>query len=354
MSAVQLERVRAILGAAARLADANDELGRSARELLPNSTGLSRQGVELALTTCLERDVDDAQLARFCAGVTPCRRAHVILPSNVFTAPVRAIALAAAASSSVWVRASTREPVLPQLLLRATSDSYTIVRDLEPARGDHVWAYGSDETMAALKRSAIDGVVLHAHGAGFGVALMGPGDDAPGLAEAITTDTILFDQRGCLSPRLVLFEGSAHGAHEFARVLAQHLADAESRVPVGQIHGYERAECQRFQATLRYAGEVFSGGSGSVAVSEAEHGLLLPPPGRHLHVVACRSATAVLERIAAGVTVVGTSNPSWNDRVRTICGNARLAPLGEMQRPAFDGPVDLRTPRAGQLIERSR
>jgi len=50
----RLERMRAVLGAARRIVDARDPLGREARDRLPAATGLSPEGVELGLSRHVE------------------------------------------------------------------------------------------------------------------------------------------------------------------------------------------------------------------------------------------------------------------------------------------------------------
>src|SRR6185295_1415224 len=127
--------------AARRIADATDPFGRRARTLLPESTGLSLQGVELALTRCLEIQPTEAELAALCASLPEVPRAHVSLPANVFVAAHRAIALAAAAAPEVAVRASRREPHLPALLCEASDGAFELVRELSPRSGDMYFAY---------------------------------------------------------------------------------------------------------------------------------------------------------------------------------------------------------------------
>src|SRR5690606_16063514 len=201
----RVARVQGFLEAAARLSNPNDPLGRAARARLPESTGLSPAGVAYALEHCLERCPSPAELGRVCSQVSESPRAHVLLSANVFTAPVRAVALALAASERVCVRTSRREPVMTELLLEASGGQFELVSALTPSAGDQLWAYGSDQTLAAVANELPSGVVFHGHGSGFGLAIV---DDA-GLcdleraADGLARDCIAFDQRGCLSPRLV-------------------------------------------------------------------------------------------------------------------------------------------------------
>jgi len=69
----------------------------------------------------------------------------------------------------------------------------------------------------------------------------------------------------------------------------------------------------------------------------------VPPPGRHVLVTTVPSVdatTAVFAAMAGHVVVVGTDDPA---RVAGMAPHgARVAPLGRMQHPPLDGPVDRR------------
>ena len=60
-------RVRAVLAAARWLADPHHALGRAARSRLPEVTGLSEQGVDLALREHLETHATDEEIDRLIA-----------------------------------------------------------------------------------------------------------------------------------------------------------------------------------------------------------------------------------------------------------------------------------------------
>src|SRR3954465_7334328 len=73
------------------------------------STGLSPEGVELAMTKSLEVDATDGEIASLVERAGDASRVGVILSSNVFVAALRAIALARAAAPKVVVRPSRRD-----------------------------------------------------------------------------------------------------------------------------------------------------------------------------------------------------------------------------------------------------
>jgi hypothetical protein len=328
------------------------------------STGLSSAGVDWAIEHCLELAPGTRELESLIAGAPRAERAHVILPAQVFVAAQRAQAVALAAAPRVFVRASRRDPTLISALAERAEGLFECVEQLAVQPGDHVWAYGADLTLGQLRRELPPGSVLHAHGSGFGVAvvdLVAPA--APGAiaahAAAIVRDTLCFDQRGCLSPRLVLALGAAARAQALASELAQALAAAGEHVPRGQFSPEERAEQSWYRQCLACFAPVVDTGHGSVSVrtldlaSVSARGLaalLLPPVGRHLQVVPSERLEPALAGLEPWLTSVGCSEPALEQRVRTALPRARVGALGSMQKPAFDGPVDRRPDPAGELL----
>src|SRR6478752_1492760 len=161
-------RVERLLEAARRLADAHTAEGRRLRERLLDTTGLSTASIELGLTRCLETAPDAAELDSLLGSTPEAPHAHVLLAGNVFVAALRAVAIGAAASERLSVRASRRVPALAEALHELAPGSFELVHTLTPKPGDRLWCYGSDETLADLRASVPRGVWLHAHGSGFG------------------------------------------------------------------------------------------------------------------------------------------------------------------------------------------
>ena len=263
-------RVRRLIAAARRIADPDDALGKLARERLPAVTGLSPAGVEFALERSFEADTTDGEIEALCRAAEPVPRAHVLLSANVFVAALRAIALALAASPEVCVRSSRREGVMAELL-HSGSGAFTIVDELDPRPGDHLWAYGSDETIESLRRSLAPEVTLHAHGAGFGVAvvMLAGAEAIERDAAALAEDVAVFDQRGCSSPRLGLVLAEPGLARRFAEHTARALAELEVRIPRGELTADEAADERRFRDAAAFAFELFAAGQGSSASTHA-------------------------------------------------------------------------------------
>jgi len=336
------DRVRRFLLASARLADPEDSLGRAARARLPLSTGLSAAHVSYALEHCLEACPEPAELQRICDATAEASRAHVVLSANVFTAPLRAIALALASSDRVLVRPSRREPVMAELLHAASEGEFEIVSAIEPVSGDHVWAYGADETLATIAAQLPHGVTYHAHGFGFGAALL---DSAacndPASAARLALDAVLFDQRGCLSPRFAVVHASFDAALAFAAALATALDAWHDRLPLGQLDAAEREASVRFRETMTYAAECCHATQAfTIAVLDRPERFPLPPVGRNLLLLATSDWQTPLVESAAQLTQLGIAGEF---ALPPQLAHARMARLGDMQRPPFDGPVDLRT-----------
>jgi hypothetical protein len=336
-----LERVRALVAAARRLADPTDVLGREARLSLPAVTRLSAQGVELALEHCLEIAPEPAELEALCASVTPAPAAHVLLSANVFVAAHRAIALALAASERVFVRPSRREPQMAELLARAAPGLFELASELSPGAGDHVFAYGRDETLRSLRAALDPGVVLHAHGAGFALAIVEPGVDVELIAERLALDIALFDQRGCLSPRALVVAGGE--ARPYAQALAEALGTLERRVPRGELFDEELAAIASYRDTMIYGAELLPAGAGFVGLEEGAERLAIAPVGRNCHVVSSVDPLALVGAQARHLTCIGFAGSSQlGERIAAALPRARRAAIGKLQSPPFDGPVDRR------------
>lgn len=350
-----VERVNRLIAGAKILADQRHSLGKRARELLPGATGLSIQGVERALSDCLETRPTDAAIASLIASAGEAKRAHVLLSANVFVAAHRAIALGLAASEQVFVRASRREPVFAQLLSEAAPGLFAVVEELKPEAGDVLWAYGSDQTMTDLQATLAGGVILKAHGSGFGVVVVREAEfsesDWKAFVDGVTLDTALFDQRGCLSPRWVVAEGSAAFAQRLQRELLAGLSRIHTEIPRGRLLPEEQADLTWYRECVRSLADWQENEGGAVAllVHKTEP---VPPPGRALQVCRVPDVIATLREVTPQITCIAhpaNAPDSWKSTLRSVVPRARHCPAGHMQRPPFDGPVDL---RIQTLIER--
>jgi acyl-CoA reductase-like NAD-dependent aldehyde dehydrogenase len=316
---------------------------------LVESTGLSTEGVELALARHLELEATDTDLSSLVERAGDASRVAVVLSANVFVGALRALALARAASDDVVVRPSRRDPAFARALVEAAvglGDLHLrIDDDLDVAslEGGEIHVYGRDETIADIRAKAQATARVRGHGSGMGVALISAGADLGKAARGLADDVVVFDQRGCLSPRIALVIGDEARASELAAALHAELDRLAATVPRGAVPADERAAAGRYVATMTYACRALVGSQHAIGVAPPGAPLVLPPPYRHVHVAACASlddAAKLLAPLAKGIVTIGSDDlesaravaPSW----------ARLAALGMMQRPPLDGPVDLR------------
>lgn len=335
MKADARERVRVLLAAAEELYRDRAHL----TEALVASTGLSREGVEFAWERSLERSISEENLEALVASGPPTQSLLLVLSANVFVAPVRALACALARSPRVFVKPSRREPHLVTALLDLVPElAVTTVSKQEALmfRGE-VHVYGRAETIDAYRASLPQTSVLTSHGPGFGVAFVSAADDLDEAAAKIADDVVLFDQRGCLSPRMTFVEGSDGRAHELGHLLVAKL-DAHP-VPRGQLTTDEHAEARTFARTMEVAFDLLEGASATVAVAPSSASPMIAPTGRNMYVMSVSPGQGVeLGALAPFVTVVGAeTDVPWRPP------GARLSKQGSMQSPPLDGPVDRRS-----------
>lgn len=338
----------------AREVEAVQRLLRAARDVVENrkalapaiveSTGLSPEGVELALTRHLEIDATDEEIQKLVASAAASPRVSVILSSNVFVGALRALAIARAASDDVVVRPSRRDPAFARALVEAARDPSLRLDeafDVASQTNGEIHVYGRDDTIADVRAKAR--VPVRGHGSGMGVAWITRSADLAAAAHGLADDVVVFDQRGCLSPRVALVEGDDARAFAFAEALHAELERLDGVVPRGPVPADERAAGGRYVATMTYAARVLEGRSHAIGITPSGAPIVLPPPYRHVHVAACPSAddaARLLAPMAKGIIAVGSDDAS---AARALAPTwARTSALGRMQRPPLDGPVDLR------------
>jgi hypothetical protein len=232
-------RIEAALSIARRVRDPLDPLGVEARAQLLPASGLSREGLELALAQHLETEASAIERVRLLAWAKPSERCH-LLSANVVTGALRAIVLGLVSAPHVLVKPSRRDPALARLLVchiapLLASGSIMLVESLAAEAGDQVHAYGSDDTLVAIAGALPEGARLRGHGSGFGVAVIDETDDLEAAAKGLARDVVAFDQRGCLSPRVAIALGGAARARSVALALSEALEDLVKKIPRGQL-----------------------------------------------------------------------------------------------------------------------
>ncbi|HZD04333.1 MAG TPA: acyl-CoA reductase [Longimicrobiales bacterium] len=131
---------------------------------------------------------------------------------------------------------------------------------------DLVVVYGSDGVVAAVRRRLGPHVPMVAYHHRVSAALVGREALRPGPLEAAARQAAravaLFDQRGCVSPRVVwVEEGGEVGPRDFARALTRALARLEEELPSGVLNDVEASALQQLRGTAELreaAGEDFA------------------------------------------------------------------------------------------------
>src|SRR5690606_15905285 len=111
------------------------------------------------------------------------------------------------------------------------------------------------------------------------------------------------------------------------------------RVPRFALTAPDRAALRRAQATYAAIGAFLEGPHHAVACDPTPRSIDLLPPLRAALVVAA-DTTTLFEPVRHAITCIGGEGP-LAEALHAMT-RVRRAPLGAMQKPPLDGPVDLR------------
>ena len=218
------------------------------------------------------------------------------------------------------------------------------------AGADLIGAFGEDETIARVRRRIGQKPRLVAYGRrlSFGVVFRSSltGAKAASTAWASARDVWLYDQRGCLSPRMYFVEG---GTADFARLLKKELEDLARRG--GVRRPYELAlERRRFLDRLAAASaggkKVFmegGAGNGAAVFRWEEKGVPAGTGGQVIGVKPFRDIREVLKDldpfrgVIQGLSVAGTPREaSMTKKLFRSSSVRHLSAAGEIQNPAVE------------------
>lgn len=102
---------------------------------------------------------------------------------------------------------------------------------------------------------------------------------------------------------------------------------------------------------MYYLGSCVRAGRGLVYLDPNPERIIVPPAARILHVTVTRDAVGRLAEFGAKITTVGLFNPGpLVGMLYERIGPRRYVDLGQMQKPTFDGPVDLRVNALSGLV----
>lgn len=296
----------------------------------------------------------------------PGRQLHVYA-GTVPTVPVIGIAGALLLKSPLLVKPSAHDPLVPALFAQTLAE-------VEPRLGAALavlpWRGGD----AAVEAAALEGagaVVVHGsdttverwrertpgtarfvgHGHRISVAAVGrealAGSQAVETARRLAWDVALFDQRGCLSPRLALVErGGDVSPEAFAEAVAAQLAALETTLPRGAIDPEEGARIQALRGAAAFRAAIgepitlhASAGSTLWTVLCDGSGAIEPSPsGRFATLVPVDSLEGRLPDILGGLPVSSLGLAAQLARYAALAAPAgahatRICPLGRMGEP---------------------
>src|SRR5690606_37666735 len=122
--------------------------------------------------------------------------------------------------------------------------------------------------------------------------------DLAEVARGFALDTVLFEQRGCASPRMLGVDADVD-VQAFCAGLRKELGELAARIPVLLPPEVERADAKWFSALAEFCAEhqrvdLDEPARGSVSLQRAPRVPLVPPVGRNLVVISSDDCVASL------------------------------------------------------------
>jgi acyl-CoA reductase-like NAD-dependent aldehyde dehydrogenase len=375
--------------AIARLLDPADPYRAEMQRLLPTVTGYDAEMVRLGLNAFLQT-FRAQQLHRFVAedfanpklldefqprpkggcsmAVGPELLLH-IWAGNVPALPLWSIACGLLVKAGSIGKLPSAEPLFAGLFARLLAEVHPPWADCMAvvwwkggddaqaaplyAQADTVLAYGSNESLDAVRRALPVTTRFLPYGHKLGVGLVGRAAldtlRAPVTARLAAWDVMRYDQQGCYSPHLFYVErGGKIAPREFAQYLASELANLQHRFPRRALLLDEAgavASWRQSHELLSMAGDdrELIGDDASawgVAYSDAAQALAPTASNRNIQVVAVGALDEVMPLIephraflqTAGVAVA----PADLSRLSQLLGAAgvtRITAVGSMTSP---------------------
>jgi hypothetical protein len=383
-----------ILAALARVAvrwlDHADPIRREAEERLAAGTGLAPAMLRTGLNDMIHRmqgipDLLDQDLGTrealdgfFWRANGVCSRAWgpgllvCIFSGNVPGIPAFDMALGLALKSAVLARPAAEEPVFAELFARSVAEvDEGLGRCLAVARWGYeetwpyeragaVLAYGSDQSVEAIRKLVPPGVRFLGHGHKISFAAVAREEANAHTARRLAYDVAMYDQQGCVSPHMAFVErGGELSPAEFARACGEALEILNEEMPRAKLRPEEAMALRSVRDEAEFTADaLYASASGLAwAVVHSETAAFLPSPLNRLlrtYAVGDLSEVAgVVAPFAAYLQTVAVAAPQER-RVALAAelgalGATRVCPVGAAQQP---GPLwrhDGR-PTAGDLV----
>ncbi len=299
--------------------------------------------------------------------------ALLILAGNIVGIGLWDILFCLLCKTPVLVKPSSEDPVLPTLFAQSIArlnpelaNAIAVVpfpseqRELLTtvlSESDVVIAYGTDETMQAIKRLVPAKVRVIERGFRFSIGIVSVNFANELVAGRLALDIARFDQRGCLSPQIcfVVGQGAESRGQKFAQMVADALTHLQEELPPN-FHEGERASMVQFRLTCEMLGAnvltapdhswviAFWDASKDVGVRAWQQVSCL---GRVLHLVAMPSEDALATalrpfgKFLQGVAVAGdeATVSRWVEMLGELGAN-RICPVGQLQTPPLEWSQD--------------
>ncbi|UII56420.1 acyl-CoA reductase [Cytobacillus spongiae] len=383
------ELIEVIDQAVTRWLDPNEPNRKLAEQLLPIITGYDDEMIRTFLTDYLrsfrkeklqrmiEEDfpnplVLDEFRPRHSGGLTraygPDLMAH-IFSGNVPALPLWSLAAGLLLKSATLGKVSSSEPVFSSLFVRTIAEirpeiarCMAIVwwkggdEEIEKIVFSHssrVIAYGSHQTIEAVKQRVPTHVPLHTHGHKVSASVVGSeclqGPLVKEVIKRVARDVATFDQQACLSPHVIFVEkGGKITPREFAGMLAQEMNNLEVKMKRAVLTEEEVSAIHAARAKVHFSSfrsegtDLYTSVDSSVwtvVYEESDH-FPYSVLNRFITVIPLDSLKELSERLAPVSRVIQSvgvaCTPKEFQTLIHILGEAgvnRICSIGEMIKP---------------------
>ena len=371
----------------ARLLDPDDTLRMKALEYLPADSGLSAEMATVVLdgmardwaedglrelldaeftdVACLDGFVERQGRSSMAMGPGLCFQ---IIAGSVPGVGVSALIRSLLVKSPTLLKPGRGDSVLPVLFASALHEAdpelaaalavvywpggSEVLENVALLGADVVVAYGGDETVAALRARAPVTTRFVAYHHRVSVAVVGVKalgrPHAEASAASLAKAVAIFDQRGCVSPRVVYVEeGGTVSPRAFASLLAQSLAGLDRDLPSGALDRAEASALHQVRGTAELVAasesgaDIHHGGDAPWTVIFDRGPMALAPSlSRTVQVVPLTDLEQLpdlLARMGSHLQTVGTAGLGDREQVLASrlgrAGVSRVVPFSEVPFP---------------------
>lgn len=256
-----------------------------------------------------------------------------------------------------WIRPSRRGRHFAEYVARTWPNIALPLRLLDPEDawdfGDITVVSGSDKTVSYVRNIVENSasercrtVTGYGHRVSFCVLVDGPKMDLNRLAKNIATDTVMWHQMGCFSPRAVLFVGTRKRLSKFGALLGGSISHEETRLGADDLNTAQLAERAQARGVAEFKTQIWGTGIGWVQLSDepfrgeriSSHTLSLHPIESIEQLPAMIN---LLPRYIQGVSLAAPADKfeSWAVALSNA-GATRICAPGALQMPPGDWPHD--------------